>query len=202
MPIPTRERPEGFAEVDTGARPQLLETEPSEDAGPEPTPITRPALSVAELDVLRKSLPAFENELILEDLEATPRSRVATMSICIAKPLTQATSFVVNELRDGGWEALRVTTPSNQSDGRRLSANSERFRLTATAEGGTSVGCPKPETHTKISMRFAERAPAPLKSSTYELDTRVPTKTLRPQRDEAARRREPSSESLPPSPRD
>lgn len=204
MPKPSKARPEGFADVDTGARPQLKESpEPTVgDAGPAPRKNARPALTEAEVKALGLTLPKFEGELVLKALSPIAHSRVATMTICISKPLTAATSQVVREYRKKSWESIRVTTPPNDKKRRRLSANAERYRMTATAQGGATIGCSSPETHTKISMRFQQRIPTPVNKPAYKLDTPLPKKRALPRRDPDAVRRAPSSESPPQVPQD
>ncbi len=204
MPVPTKARPEGFPDVDTGARPQLKELPKAEvlDGGPAPSTKARPALTASEVVALGQTLPTLRGELVLKALAVVPHSRVATMTICIPLPLEEATAQAAKGYRDNSWEAVRITTPPKYLERRRLSANSERYRMTATAQGGDTIGCPAADTHTKISLRFQERTPAPAATPSYKLETQVPTKKVTPRQGEAAALRAPSDESPPPAPRD
>ncbi|MCP4447424.1 MAG: hypothetical protein GY811_19095 [Myxococcales bacterium] len=201
MPTPTKARPEGFADIDTGARPNVpaKRKKSTTDAGV-PKSQARPALSVTEITALGDSLPKLEGELVVKALAVVSKSRVATLTVCLSKPLTKATSQVVRAYRDNGWEDIRVTTPPIDKERKRLSANSVRYRMTATVEGGATIGCPTPEPHSKVAMRFQERTPPP--TVQHKTKMMVPKKKALHRPDPASVRRAPNDESRPPAPQD
>ncbi len=203
MPVPSKARPDGFEEVDTGVRP-VVETDEKAGESPKKTPPPspkRPAFTDADMKELRASLPTLEGELVLEALSVVAHSRVATLTICLNKPLTEATSQVIRAYKET-WQDIKVSTPPKNNKHRRLSANGKRFRMTAGAVGGSTIGCPNPETHTKVSFRFQERTPPGLPSSALKLDEIAPMKKGLPVKDPAVGRPAQGTESPPPAPQD
>lgn len=233
MPVPTKARPTGYDDVDTGVRPVLQddgskEAKPAKAAKADPK---KPAFTDADIKELRDRLPALEGELVLEALGVVAHSRAATLTVCLHKPLTAATSQVIRAYKET-WQDIKVTTPPNNKKQRRLSANDKRFRMTAAVVGGSTIGCPAPETHTKVSFRFQERTPPGLPSSALKLEgiaplhdatakkspvkeatakdapvkkapvKNAPMKKAAPEWDPAAARRGRGSVSPPPAPRD
>jgi hypothetical protein len=178
MPVPTKARPIGYDDVDTGVRP-VLEEDGSKEAEPAKAakidPKKPPAFTEADIKELRDRLPVLEGELVLEALGVVANSRVATLTVCLHKPLTAATSQVISAYKKT-WQDIRVTTPPNNKKHRRLSANDKRFRMTAAIVGGSTIGCPAPETHTKVSFRFQERSAPALPNSALKLEAIAPVK--------------------------
>jgi hypothetical protein len=202
MPVPTKARPSGYEDVDTGVRPILDSVAPG--SKPKPPAVDapkQPAFTDADIKELRASLPKLEGELVLEALGVVAKSRAASLTVCLGKPLTEATSQVIQAYKET-WNDIEVSTPPKNNKHRRLSANGKRFRMTATAVGGTTIGCPSPKTHTKVSFRFQERTPAGLPSTALKLDTAASMKKALSPRDPAAARRARGSESPPPAPQD
>ncbi len=158
MPVPTRARPEGFEHIDTGKRPPIAgETKKAKHVPA--TSSKKKSFSDEELGKIRKAIPEFEKALVLDDLETVRNTRVATLTLCLPSPITKASSQVVEAYKKAKWSDVNVSTPKTKRASRRLSANSKTYRMTASLVGGTTIGCPKPETHTKASFRFLERQP-------------------------------------------
>ena len=229
MPVPTKARPTGYDDVDTGVRPVLQDDGSKEAEAAKAAKVDLkkpPAFSDADVKELRDRLPVLEGELVLEALGVVAHSRVATLTVCLHKPLTAATSQVIGAYKKT-WQDIKVTTPPNNKKHRRLSANDKRFRMTAAVVGGSTIGCPAPETHTKVSFRFQERTPPGLPSSALKLEgiapmhdaavkeapvkdapmkkarmKNTPMKKAVPEWDPAAARRGRGSVSPPPAPQD
>ncbi len=161
MPVPTKSRPPGFEDVDTGKRPNIDDSKKNtKPKKPSHSAHKKPGFSSAELKGLRELLPKLSSALVLDDLTTVRNARVATMSVCLPLPLTKASSRLVRAFREAAWTDIELSKPTKNATQRQFSANTKTYRLTASLIGGTTIGCPKPETHTKVAFRMQERQPA------------------------------------------
>lgn len=206
MPVPTKARPVGFEDIDTGVRPVIdSEAEPSTEPKSPSIDLKVSAFSDADIDELRTAIPKLEGELILDGLSVLENSSGAALTICLNKPLTQATAQVARAYKKA-WRDVVIRNPGPDKKRRRLSANGVRFRMTAVASGGATIGCPAPETHTKVVFTFQERTPAPTAGSKAQMA--VPINAAEPMRKvlsppvRGAGRPVRGIESPPPNPRD
>ncbi len=195
MPVLTKARPHGFEDIDTGERPKF-DIEEAKNAKTEQdakkaakASSKKPGFSGQELKELRSLLPELADSLVLKALAGVPHSRIATLTVCLAKPLSKATSQLVRAYRTAKWSDIDLVTQStaaarkNQKQ-KQLSANAPRFRMTATIVGGSTIGCPNEKTHSKVSFRFQERQPAvplPTLKADFARDPRPKKKALKPQ---------------------
>lgn len=158
MPTPTKAAPVDYP-VDTGKRIIVPKESGANDAKKAANSKGRPPLTDKDLKELKRSLPALEGARVLEHLEATPRSRLARMTLCSDLLVAEATAGMVSAFKRKKWADVSVSTPSNNKSHRTFSANLGRFRLNGTTTQGEFEGCKKSLNRTRISWSFQERQP-------------------------------------------
>ncbi len=155
MPEPSKAPPAGF-DVDTARRPEFSKDAgaPSSDAR-SPTPKKTLAFSENEIAQLAGRLPTMSART-LKKLAGVSRSRVAVQTICMEEPLGQATTLLVRGFRSKKWQDVLVGTSASKTR-RTMTANSPRFRVTATISVEEKNVCSETATHSKVILRFQER---------------------------------------------
>jgi hypothetical protein len=158
MPQPTKEAPEGFADINTARRFVL-----AKDAGPEEPKSEkkgRPELSDEELKELKRSLPALEKARVLEALKVTPHSRLARMAFCVDLPVAETTSLFIRAYKRKKWSEVTVSTPPHDGNRRSFTGNSKRFRMNGNTSQGEFETCKKSQGQSRVALNFQERQPA------------------------------------------
>jgi hypothetical protein len=156
IPQPTKAAPKDF-DFDT-SKPVVLPIDAG--AGTDKSASSakgRQPLSAQRLKELKRSLPALENARIIEALKATPHSRLARMSLCIALPPSDATTAFVDAFKRKKWKDLTVTKSSGNYSS--FTGNSEHFRVNGSASQGEFSKCKKSEDESRVSLSFQERQP-------------------------------------------
>lgn len=165
MPIPTKAAPVAHP-VDTSKRIIIPRDSGPDDAENAANNKARPTLTDKDLKELKRSLPALKGTRVLKTLEATPRSRLARMTLCSDRAVAEVTADMVSAFKRKKWAGVSVATPNNDKKHRSFSANLGRFRLTGTITQGEFSDCKKSPNQTRVSWSFQERQPPAVPAST------------------------------------